>query len=41
MDQRFQKWEKWLETIHEEVIDLVRSKHIFWKLGDIETFRRR
>ena len=35
MDQRFQKWEKWLETIHEEVIDLVRSKHIFWKLGDI------
>ena len=35
MDQRFQKWEKWLETIRYEVMDLVRSKHIFWKLGDI------
>lgn len=35
MDQRFEKWERWLETIREEVMDLVRSKHIFWKLGDI------
>ena len=35
MDQRFEKWEKWLETIRAEVMDLVRSKHIFWKLGDI------
>ena len=35
MDQKFQKWGKWLETIRYEVTDLVRSKHIFWKLGDI------
>jgi len=35
MDQRFEKWERWLEAIREEVMDLVRSKHIFWKLGDI------
>ena len=35
MDQRFQKWEKWLETIREEVMDLVRSRHIFWKLGNV------
>ena len=35
MDQKFEKWEKWLETIRYEVMDLVRSKHIFWKLGNI------
>lgn len=35
MDQRLKKWEKWLETIRYEVMDLVRSKHIFWKLGDV------
>ena len=35
MNQKFEKWEKWLETIRVEVTDLVRSKHIFWKLGDI------
>lgn len=35
MDQKFEKWERWLETIRVEVTDLVRSKHIFWKLGDI------
>ena len=35
MDQKFEKWERWLEAIREEVMDLVRSKHIFWKLGDI------
>ena len=35
MDQRFEKWERWLETIRCEAMDLVRSKHIFWKLGDI------
>ncbi|MCY4566722.1 MAG: hypothetical protein OXD49_00310 [Candidatus Poribacteria bacterium] len=35
MDQRLKKWEKWLEAIRYEVMDLVRSKHIFWKLGDI------
>lgn len=35
MDQKFEKWEKWLEKIRLEVMDLVRNKHIFWKLGDI------
>lgn len=35
MDQKFEKWEKWLEMIQVEVMDLVRNKHIFWKLGDI------
>lgn len=35
MDQRFEKWEKWLEIIREEVMGLVRNKYIFWKLGDI------
>ena len=35
MDQKFEKWERWLEIIRKEVMDLVRSKHIFWQLGDI------
>ncbi|RKU31845.1 hypothetical protein C6497_00765 [Candidatus Poribacteria bacterium] len=35
MDQKLEKWEKWLKSIRYEVMDLVRSKHIFWKLGDI------
>jgi hypothetical protein len=35
MNQKFEKFEKWLETIRYEVTDLVRSKHIFWKLRDI------
>ena len=35
MNQKFEKFEKWLETMRYEVTDLVRSKHIFWKLRDI------
>lgn len=35
MDQKFEKWERWLETTCNEVMDLVRSKHIFWELGNI------
>lgn len=36
MDQKFAKWEKWLETIYyEEVIELVDSKHIFWNIQNI------
>ena len=35
MDNKIEKWERWLEITRKEVMDLVRSKHIFWQLGDI------
>ena len=35
MDQKYRDWKEWLETIRKEVMDLVHSKYIFWKLGDI------
>ena len=35
MEQKFQKWEKYLKSIRYEVTNLVRSKHIFGKLRDI------
>lgn len=35
MEQKFQKWEKWLKAIRYEVANLIRNKHIFGKLRDI------
>ena len=36
MNQRFEKWERWLETIYyEEVVELFDSKRTFWNLQNI------
>lgn len=32
MKQKFEKWEKWIETIHSEVVELVTNQHSFWKI---------
>lgn len=34
-DETFQKWTKWIDTIHTDVADLVIGRHIFWEVQDI------
>ena len=35
MDQKFEKWDKWIETIYYEVVELVIKRQIFEKVQDI------
>lgn len=36
MDQRFEKWKRWLvDDICGEIVELVTNKHIFWKIQDM------
>ena len=32
MDQKLEKWERWLGAIHKEVIELITNQHIFWEI---------
>lgn len=32
MDPKLEKWKKWIETIHNEVVELVTNQHDFWKI---------
>ena len=33
--QKLEKWLKWMETIHDEILALVRDTSIFWEVQDI------
>ena len=35
MDQKFEKWNKWICTIYEDVVKLVEHQQIFGKVQDI------
>jgi hypothetical protein len=35
MKQKFEKWEKWLKNIYDEVTDLSVLRHIFWEVQEI------
>jgi len=41
MDAKLRKWLKWLKVIHDEVLDLVISKDIFWEVQNIIKTNRR
>ena len=33
--QKLEKWLRWMETIHNEILALVQDANMFWEIQDI------